>query len=133
MQGRTQLPTRKSAADRFLELKPELQKLQFFCKGTVIARMMKCGQAACPCHKDASKRHGPYWEWTYKAAAKTVNVRLSPATGPIYKTASQQYKQLKSILGRLEKLSHTALANAAKQAEAAARAPRKKRGRSRGS
>src|ERR1035437_535760 len=41
---------RKSPAQRFLELKQELQKLEFFCKGTVLERRMKCDQAACPCH-----------------------------------------------------------------------------------
>jgi hypothetical protein len=113
---------RKSAAQRFLELKPELQKLEFFCKGTVLARRMKCGQPACPCHADPSKRHGPYWEWTYKAQAKTVNVRLSPAAGPLYQAASQQYRKLKSMLARLEELSRAALAHAAKQAESTAAA-----------
>ena len=113
------MPTaRKSSDQRFLELKQELQKLEFFCKGTVLARHMKCGQAACPCHADPAKRHGPYWEWTYKVAAKTVNVRLSPAAGPLYQAASQQYRKLKSLLNRLEKLSRTALAYSARQAEA---------------
>jgi hypothetical protein len=83
---------------------------------------MKCGQPRCPCHTDPNKRHGPYWEWTYKAAAKTVNVRLSPAAGPLYKAASQQYRKLKSLLNRLEKLSRTALANSARQAQATANA-----------
>jgi hypothetical protein len=83
---------------------------------------MKCGQPRCPCHADPNKRHGPYWEWTYKAAAKTVNVRLSPAAGPLYQAASQQYRKLKSLLNRLEKLSRTALANSARQAEATANA-----------
>ena len=111
---------RKSAGQRFLELKRELQKLDFFCKGTVLARKMKCGQPACPCHADPAKRHGPYWEWTYKAHTKTINVRLSPAAGPIYQAASQQHRRLKSLLGRLERLSRTALAKAAKHAESAA-------------
>jgi hypothetical protein len=113
---------RKTAAQRFLEMRPELQRLELFCKGTVLARRMKCGQPRCPCHTDPNKRHGPYWEWTYKAAAKTVNVRLSPAAGPLYKAASQQYRKLKSLLNRLEKLSRTALANSARQAEATANA-----------
>jgi hypothetical protein len=113
---------RKTAAQRFLEIRPELQRLELFCKGTVLARRMKCGQPHCPCHTDPNKRHGPYWEWTYKTAAKTVNVRLSPAAGPLYKAASQQYRKLKSLLNRLEKLSRTALANSARQAEAAANA-----------
>jgi hypothetical protein len=113
---------RKTAAQRFLEMRPELQRLELFSKGTVLARRMKCGQPRCPCHTDPNKRHGPYWEWTYKAAAKTVNVRLSPAAGPLYKAASQQYRKLKSLLNRLEKLSRTALANSARQAEATANA-----------
>jgi hypothetical protein len=113
---------RKTAAQRFLEMRPELQRLELFCKGTVLARRMKCGQPRCPCHTDPNKRHGPYWEWTYKAAAKTVNVRLSPAAGPLYKAASQQCRKLKSLLNRLEKLSRTALANSARQAEATANA-----------
>jgi hypothetical protein len=111
---------RKPVAQRFLELRDELQRLEYFCKGTVLARRMKCGQPSCPCRTDPEKRHGPYWEWTYKAAAKTVNVRLSPAAGPLYQAASKQHRRLKSLLSRLEKLSRTALANAAKQAEAAA-------------
>jgi len=88
---------------------------------------MKCGQPGCPCHTAPHKRHGPYWEWTYKAAAKTVNVRLSPAVAPLYKAASQQYHKLKLLLNRLEKLSRTALANAARQAEATANALPKNR------
>lgn len=110
---------RKSAAQRFLELKPELQRLELFCKGTVLARRMKCGQPSCPCHTDPQKRHGPYWEWTYKAAAKTVNVRLTPAAGPLYKAASQQYRKLKSLLNRLEKLSCRALADSVPKTKAA--------------
>jgi hypothetical protein len=113
---------RKTAAQRFLEMRPELQRLELFCKGTVLARRMKCGQPRCPCHTDPNKRHGPYWEWTYKAAAKTVNVRLSPAAGPLYKAASQQYRKLKLLLNRLEKLSRMALANSARQADATANA-----------
>jgi hypothetical protein len=117
--------SRKSPAQRFLELKQELQKLEFFCKGTVLARRMKCGQGACPCHTDPTKRHGPYWEWTYKAQAKTVNVRLTPAAGPLYQAASHQYRRLKSLLTRLENSSCGALAGLAKQAESATQAPRK--------
>lgn len=116
---------RKSPEHTFAEIKQELQKLEYFCKGTVMARSMKCGQSSCACHTDPAKRHGPYWEWTYKAQAKTVNVRLGPASGPIYKTASQQHRKLKSLLQRLEKLSRAALAKLAKQAESSHTVTRK--------
>ena len=78
---------------------------------------MKCGQANCACHQVPAKRHGPYWEWTYKLQGKTIkDVKLTPAAGPIYKAASQQYRKLKSLLNRLERLSHKALAAQAKAA-----------------
>ena len=113
---------RRSPAQRFAELRQQLQQLEYFCKGTVLARRMKCGQPGCGCHTDPAKRHGPYWEWTYKAHAKTVNVRLHPAAGPLYKAAAHQYRRLKSLLNQLEKVSHTALLALAK--DAAAGSPR---------
>lgn len=118
---------RKLPAQRFVELRQELQKLEYFCKGTVLARRMKCGQPGCACHTDPTRRHGPYWEWTYKAKAKTVNVRLDPAAGPLYKAASQQYRRLKSLLSRLEKISCTALTALAKEEDSAPKTARRSR------
>jgi len=112
---RSRTPALDRYAQRFLELKQELQNLEYFCKGTVLQRRMKCGQPGCPCHADSSKRHGPYWEWTYKAKAKTVNVRLRADAGPIFKAASRQHRKLKSLLARLERLSRTALQALARQ------------------
>ena len=104
-------------ARRFRQLKRELENLEYFCKGTVLERRMKCGQPGCACHQNPSKRHGPYWEWTYKAQGKTMNVRLSAAAGPIYKAGSLQYRKWKLLLSRLEQLSRSALASLAKQTE----------------
>ena len=108
-------------AQRFQELKQEFERLGYFCKGTVLKRMMKCGKAACACQNDSAKRHGPYFEWTYKAAGKTVNVKLTPEAAPLYKTASQQYRKLKSLLNRLERLSLNSLQRQAKLLQSAPR------------
>lgn len=102
-------------SQRFRELKRDLEQIECFCKGTVLKRMMKCGKAYCGCATDPSKRHGPYYELTYKAQGKTVNVKLSPQAAPLYKAASLQYRKLKKLLNRLEKLSRTILRNQAKQ------------------
>jgi uncharacterized coiled-coil protein SlyX len=117
-----QPPPRRSprAADpyakRFRELKTELAQIGYFSKGTVLTRRMKCGKPQCACHTQPAKRHGPYYEWTYKEQGKTVNVRLSKQAAPIYQRAAQQYRKLKAILNRLEKLSRQALARSAKDA-----------------
>ena len=101
---------------QFAGLKQQIQQMQYFCKGTVLKRMMKCGQQRCACHKDPTKRHGPYFEWTYKANGKTVNVRLQPEAAAVYKSATEQYRRLKSALTRMEALSRKAVSVLARRA-----------------
>ena len=102
-------------AQRFKALKSEIVQLDYFCKGTVLKRMMKCGNQQCACHRDPAKRHGPYFECTFKVQNKTVNLKLYPEVTPLYRAAIQQHRKLKSLLGRLERLSRTALAHLAQQ------------------
>ena len=118
------MPPRKTArpsllgapGQRFRQARQELDQLEYFLKGTVSKRMMKCGQPNCACHRDASQRHGPYFEWTYKVKGKTVNVKLSPQVAPLYQAATKQHRKLKATLAKMERLSRTALAQLAKQA-----------------
>ena len=104
---------------RFRQARQELLQLGYFLKGTVLKRMMKCGHPNCACQRDASQRHGPYFEWTYKVNGKTVNVKLSPQTAPLYQAATKQQRKLKAALARMERLSRTALAHLAKEAAGA--------------
>jgi hypothetical protein len=107
------------AAQRFRQAQQELHELDYFLKGTVLKRMMKCGHPQCGCHRDPAQRHGPYFEWTYKVNGKTVNVKLSPQAAPLYLAATKQNRKLKAVLARMERLSRTALARLAKEAEKA--------------
>src|SRR5215469_5064123 len=100
---------------RFRQARQDLLQLEYFLKGTVLKRMMKCGRPQCACHRDPAQRHGPYFEWTYKVAGKTVNVKLSPQAAPLYQAATKQHRKLKTILARLERISRIALAHLAKQ------------------
>jgi hypothetical protein len=102
---------------RFRQALQEFQQLNYFLKGTVSKRMMKCGRPRCACATDPAKRHGPYFEWTYKVKGKTVNVKLSKQTAPLYQAATKQHRKLKTILASLERLSKTALAHLAKLAD----------------
>lgn len=110
-------PALRSAAQRFRQARQELHQLDYFLKGSVLKRTMKCGKPNCACHRDPARRHGPYFEWTYKAAGKTINVKLSPEAAPLYVAAIRQYRKLKAVLTRLERFSRTALAQLARQAE----------------
>ena len=108
-------------AQRFRELKREFQQLEYFCKGTLLKRMMKSGKPQCASRQHPAKRHGPYFESTYKAKGKTVNEKLTPEVMPMFRAASQQYRKLRSLLNRLERLSQTVLRHQAKLAQSAAR------------
>lgn len=103
-------------SQRFQALKADLARIEYFSKGTLLARLIKCGKPTCPCGADPQKRHGPYFEWTYKEQGKTVNVRLTAQAAPLFQAASQQYRKLKLTLARLEKLSRQAIARLAKEA-----------------
>jgi hypothetical protein len=109
----------KIAADlqRFEELKDALTQIEYFSKGTVLARMVKCGRPKCPCGINPKKRHGPYFEWTYKENGKTVNVRLTAQAAPIFQSAAKQYRALKAALARLEKLSRQAITRLATEVD----------------
>jgi len=117
------MPTRKprqvlgAPAQSFRQVREQLHQLDYFLKGTVSKRMMKCGQPQCACHRDPSQRHGPYFEWTYKVKGKTVNVKLSAQAAPLYLAATKQNRKLKTVLAKMERLSRTALARLAKQTE----------------
>ena len=102
---------------RFLELRRGLEQIEYFCKGTVLKRMMKCGKARCACASDAAKRHAPYLDLTYKANGKTVKRQALTASGSAVHGAAQQYRKLKTLLNRLDKLSKTILRHQAKLAE----------------
>jgi hypothetical protein len=115
------MPARKTPLldaqeQRFRQARQELL-LDYFLKGTVLKRMMKCGRPQCACHRDPAKRHGPYFEWTYKVKGKTVNVKLSSQAAPLYLAATKQHRKLKAVLTRMERLSRAALAHLAKQAD----------------
>ena len=74
-------------------------------------------QGPVPCRHDPAKRHGPYFEWTYKAKGKTVNVKLTRDVMPLFRAASHQDRKLRSLLNRLETLSQTVLRRQAKLAQ----------------
>ncbi|HTP29939.1 MAG TPA: DUF6788 family protein [Anaeromyxobacteraceae bacterium] len=99
--------------EQYRELTASLGQLGYFCKGTVLSRTLKCGRATCPCANDPKKRHGPYFEWTYKVAGKTVHHRLSAQEAKIYEDGAAEYRRLKLLLRRMEDISRSAFARQA--------------------
>ncbi len=94
---------------QFRGLRAQLADLGFFCKGTLLEHRLTCGKPNCACARHPERRHGPYFDWTYKVAGKTVGVRLRPDVVADYRAAIAEWRRLRTLLGRLESLSRQAL------------------------
>ncbi|MHB8452543.1 MAG: DUF6788 family protein [Mycobacteriales bacterium] len=77
--------------------------------GSIIERHTRCGQASCGCHADPPRRHGPYWQWTRKVAAKTVGRWLSPEQAHDYRSWVDNGRRARELLARLEAISLAAV------------------------
>jgi len=56
----------------------ELARIGLALPGSVAVRSYRCGKPNCACHAETSRLHGPYNQWSRRAANKTVHVNLSP-------------------------------------------------------
>ncbi len=90
---------------QYQQLKTELADIGFVCQGSVLERYTSCGNANCRCQADPPQRHGPYWQWTRKVAAKTVTVRLSPEEAVLYQGWIDNNRRLRKIVADMDKIS----------------------------
>jgi hypothetical protein len=77
--------------------------------GSLTERRTRCGHPNCACHADPPRRHGPYWQWTRKIAAKTICRWLSPEQQHDYQTWISNDRRLRELIGELEALGTAAL------------------------
>ena len=90
---------------QYQQLKTELADIGFICQGSVLKRYTSCGNPNCRCQADPPQRHGPYWQWTRKVAAKTVTVRLPPAEAVLYQEWIDNNRRLRKSVADMDKLS----------------------------
>jgi hypothetical protein len=70
--------------------------------GSIVERRTRCGRANCACHADPPRRHGPYWQWTRKVAAKTVGRWLSADQRDDYQPWVDNDRRIRELVARLE-------------------------------
>lgn len=72
--------------------------------GSIAERMTRCGRANCACHADPPRRHGPYFHWTRKVAAKTVGRWLSAEQAEDYRQLIDNGRRLRDLVARIESI-----------------------------
>ncbi len=83
----------------------ELATLGLCLPGSVVVRTGRCGKAACSCHNDPPRLHGPFRSWTRKVSNKTVTRLLGDEQLHDYQDLFDNHRRLKELVRQLEDLS----------------------------
>jgi hypothetical protein len=97
-------PTRRQQA-RAAAIAAELASLGLALPGTLIQRHARCGKPGCRCHADPPVLHGPYWQWTRKAAGKTITRLVPDEQLDDYRQWLDNHRRLRALVAELEALT----------------------------
>jgi hypothetical protein len=86
-------------------IKARVLRIGFICKGSLIERRLPCGNPNCSCHKDPKKRHGPYYQLSWKEKGKTVSHFLPRKMVRLYRQWSDNRRKLMDIIAEMEAFS----------------------------
>lgn len=87
--------------------KARIADVGFICVGSLVKLYSSCGNPNCRC-VDPKRRHGPYYQLTWKQAGRTVTRRLSADEARLYREWIANRRRLESIIDQMQRLSRQA-------------------------
>jgi hypothetical protein len=93
--------------DQYTQTRARLLKVGFIFKGSITLRRISCSQPSCRC-RHPKRRHGPYYQVTWKEKAKTVSRFLPAHIVPLYREWIANARTLGSILSEMQAISRRA-------------------------
>ena len=87
---------------RYEKLAAQLAKLGLILQGTITERKIVREYPDEPTKK---KTYGPYCQWTWKKAGKTVTVNLTASQAKVYQKAIDNHRKLENILKQMREIS----------------------------
>jgi hypothetical protein len=87
------------------QLRSELDQIGYILQGSLSARRIPCGKAACACTTDIEARHGPYFQWSRKRAGRTVSTYLTPEQAALCQQWIKNNRRLDHLVSKMRKLS----------------------------
>jgi len=90
----------------------QLTGIDYALPGSIVARMMRCGNHRCRCRADPPQLHGPYLQWTRKIDGKTVTKILSAEQLNRYQPWLDNAQRLRQLVTELEALTVRAVEQA---------------------
>ena len=86
-------------------LKERINSLGFILQGSITERRIPCGKSGCRCKDDTEKRHGPYYQLSWKENGKTVSVYLNEDKLELCRAWIDNNHKLEEIIGLMRNLS----------------------------
>jgi hypothetical protein len=102
MRARKHQQRLRETHQRIAALRQSLGKFDYACSGTLLRRMLSCGNPTCRCKQDIAARHGPYYYWGRRRAGKLVHMLLTPAEAEIVRRAIANHRTIQGTLRKLE-------------------------------
>jgi len=87
--------------------KVRLAEVGFTCEGSLVERYTTCNNPNCRC-ADPKRRHGPYYQLSWKEAGTTVSRMLSAEDAASYKEWIANRRRLSAVLNEMRDLSRRA-------------------------
>lgn len=87
--------------------KAALADVGFICEGSLVERYTTCNNPNCRC-ADPARRHGPYYQLSWKEAGKTVSRLLSAEDAALYREWIANRRRLEVALATMKDLSRQA-------------------------
>jgi hypothetical protein len=85
-----------------------IAKVGFICKGNISERLTLCGNPTCSCHTDPKKRHGPYYQLSWKEKGKTLSHLIDQKDLHLYRQWIKNRQTLIDLVEELDGLSKKA-------------------------
>jgi len=87
--------------------KAALAEVGFICEGSLARIYTCCRNPNCRC-ADPARRHGPYWQLTWKQDGRTVSRRLSAEEAPLYAEWIDNRRRLEAVITEMRSISRHA-------------------------
>ncbi len=95
----------RSYAKQFRKVKERIQEVGFIGSGSLVEREITCGNPKCPCSRDPEKRHGPYYQLSWKEKGKSVSRFLSSEEATLYREWIDNRHKLTAIIDKMYDIS----------------------------
>ena len=90
---------------RIAAIQAQLVRLDHIGSGTLHTRTKVCGKPNCRCARDPAKRHGPYYEWSWREGNRGVHLVITRDQAKALGRALRNYRKVKRLLARWEEES----------------------------